>query len=130
MCAVMGDFTVPTNIHKKTWDYPLMPEKASIPEDQLSPKQVELNENNRTKHSSHQQYLLQTMWDKHHYFVYGEVTAGLLSATGHRDDTPVLWDCVQCEGVAEAICGHEHTTQEQVQERRTSHKHHCVQTSS
>ena len=22
MCAVMGDFTVPTNIHKKTWDYP------------------------------------------------------------------------------------------------------------
>ena len=51
-----------------------MPEKASIPEeDQLSPKQVELNKNNRTKHSSHQQYLLQTMWDKHHYFVYGEV---------------------------------------------------------
>ena len=48
MCAVMGDFTVPTTIHKKTWDYPLMPEKASIPEDQLSPKQVELNENNRT----------------------------------------------------------------------------------
>ena len=39
------------------------------------------------------------MWDKHHYFVYGEVTAGLLSATGHRDDTPVLWHCVQCEGV-------------------------------
>ena len=38
MCAVMGDFIVPTNIHKKTWDYPLMPEKASIPEDQLSPK--------------------------------------------------------------------------------------------
>ena len=73
MCGVMGDFTVPTTIHKKTWDYPLMPEKASIPEDQLSPKQVELNENNRTKHSSHQQYLLQTMWDKHHYFVYGEV---------------------------------------------------------
>ena len=58
MCAVMGDFTVPTAIHKKTWDYPLMPEKASIPEDQLSPKQVELNENNRTKHNSHQQYLL------------------------------------------------------------------------
>ena len=54
MCAVMGDFTVPTAIHKKTWDYPLMPEKASIPEeDQLSPKQVELNENNRTSHSSH-----------------------------------------------------------------------------
>ena len=109
-----------------------MPEKASIPEeDQLSPKQVELNEmSNRAKHSSHQQYLLQTMWDKHHYFVYGEVTAGLLSATGHRDDTPVLWHCVQCEGVAEAICGHEHTTQEQVQERRASHRHHCVQTSS
>ena len=44
----MGDFTVPTAIHKKTWDYPnLMPEKASIPEeDQLSPKQVELNKNN------------------------------------------------------------------------------------
>ena len=65
MCGVMGDFTVPTAIHKMTWDYPHMPEKASIPEDQLSPKQVELNENNRTKHSSHQQYLLQTMWDKH-----------------------------------------------------------------
>ena len=47
MCGVMGDFTVPTTIHKKTWDYPLMPEKALIPEDQLSPKQVELNENNR-----------------------------------------------------------------------------------
>ena len=31
MCAAMGDFTVPTAIHKKTWDYPLMPEKASIP---------------------------------------------------------------------------------------------------
>ena len=45
MCAVMGDFTVPIAIHNKmTWDYPLMPEKASIPEDQLSPKQVELNE--------------------------------------------------------------------------------------
>ena len=29
--------------------------------------------------------------------------------------------------MAEAICGHEHTTQEQVQERRTSHRHHCVQ---
>ena len=99
-CTVMGDFTVPTAIHKKTWDYPLMPEKAPIPEDQMSPKQVELNvNNNRTKHSSHHQYLLQTMWDKHHYFVYGEVTARLLSATGHRDDTPVLWDCVQCEGV-------------------------------
>ena len=28
MCGVMGDFTVPTTIHKKkTWDYPLMPEK-------------------------------------------------------------------------------------------------------
>ena len=55
MCAVMGDFTVPTTIHKKTWDYPsLMPEKASIPEeDQLSQKQIELNKNNRTKHSSH-----------------------------------------------------------------------------
>ena len=73
MCAVMGDFTVPTNIHKMIWDYPLMPEKASIPEDQLSQKQVELNKKNRTKHSSHQQCLLQTMWDKHHYFVYGEV---------------------------------------------------------
>ena len=75
MWCVMGAFTVPTAIHnKKTWDYPLMPEKASIPEeDQLSPKQVELNKNNCTKHSSHQQYLLQTMWDKHHYFVYGEV---------------------------------------------------------
>ena len=74
MCSVMGDFTVPTTIHKMAWDYPnLMPEKASIPEDQLSPKQVELNKNNRTKHSSHQQYLLQTMWDKHHYFVYCEV---------------------------------------------------------
>ena len=72
MRAVMGDFTVPTTIHKMTWDYPLMPEKVSIPEDQLSPKQVELNENNRAKHSLHQQYLLQTMWDKHHYFVYGE----------------------------------------------------------
>ena len=63
MHAVMGDFTVPTTIHKMTWDYPsLMPEKASIPEDQLSSKQAELNENNRTTHSSHQQYLLQTMW--------------------------------------------------------------------
>ena len=63
MCGVMGDFTVPTGIHKKkAWDYPLMPEKASIPEeDQLSPKQVEPNKNNRTKHSSHQQYLLQIM---------------------------------------------------------------------
>ena len=91
MCAVMGDFTVPTTIHKKTRDYPLMPEKASIPEeDQLSPKQDELNKNNRTKHSSHQQYLLQTMWDKHHYFVYDEVAVGLLSATGHRDGAPVL----------------------------------------
>ena len=29
--------------------------------------------------------------------------------------------------MAEAICGHEHRTQEQVQERRTSHRHHCVQ---
>ena len=67
----MGDFTVPTAIHKMTWDYPLMPEKASVPEeDQLSQKQIELNENNRAKHNSHQQYLLQTMWDKHHYFVY------------------------------------------------------------
>ena len=58
MCGVMGDFTVPRNIHSnnKTWDYPLMPEKASIPEEEecLSPKQVELNVNNNcTKHSSH-----------------------------------------------------------------------------
>ena len=73
-CDGMGDFTVPTNIHNKTWDYPLMPEKASIPEDQLSPKQVELNKmKNHTKHSSHLQYLLQTMCDKRHYFVYGEL---------------------------------------------------------
>ena len=50
-----------------------MPEKASIPEECLSPKQVELNTNNRTKHNPHQQYLLQTMWDKHQYFVYGEL---------------------------------------------------------
>ena len=52
-----------------------MPEKTSIPEEEecLSPKQVELNVNNCTKHSTHQEYLLQTMWDKHHYFVYGEV---------------------------------------------------------
>ena len=73
MCAVMGDFVIPREIHKKTWDYPLMPEKASIPEKCLSPKQVELNTNNRTKHNPHQQYLLQTMWDKHQYFVYGEL---------------------------------------------------------
>ena len=75
MCAVIGDFTVPRNIHNKTWDYPLMPEKASIPEEEeyLSPKQVELNVNNCTKHSTRQEHLLQTMWDKHHYFVYGEV---------------------------------------------------------
>ena len=50
-----------------------MPEKASIPEGCLSPKQVELNTNNRTKHNPHQQYLLQTMWDKLQYFVYGEL---------------------------------------------------------
>ena len=73
MCAVMGDFVIPREIHKKTWDYPLMPEKASIPEECLSPKQVELNTNNRTKHNPHQQYLLQTMWDKLQYFVYGEI---------------------------------------------------------
>ena len=34
----------------------------------------------------------------------------------------------KCEGVTEAICGHEHRTQEPVQERRASHRHHCVQT--
>ena len=31
MCGVMGDFTVLIAIHKMTWDYPLMPEKAPIP---------------------------------------------------------------------------------------------------
>ena len=60
MCGVMIDFTVPRNIHNnnKTWDYPLMPEKASIPEECLSPKQVELNVNNNncTKHSTRQEY--------------------------------------------------------------------------
>ena len=50
------------------------------------------------------------------YRLWGD-TAGLLSGTGHRDDTPVLWDCVQCEGVVEAICEHEHRTQECVQEK-------------
>ena len=131
MCAVMGDFTVPSAIHKKTWDYPLMPEKASIPEDQLSPKQVELNvNNNRTKHSSHQQYLLQTMWDKHHYFVYGELLDFYLQQGIEMTHLycGIVFNVKEC--VAEAICGHEHTTQEPLQERRASHRHHCVQTSS
>ena len=132
MCGVMGDFTVPRNIHNKTWDYPLMPEKASIPEEEecLSPKQVELNVNNCTKHSTHQEYLLQTMWDKHHYFVYGEVLDFYLQ---------------QGIEIAHLYCGivfnvkewlkpyvdkKEHRTQEPVQGTRTSHRHHCVQTNS
>ena len=50
-----------------------MPEKACIPEAALSQKQRELNVNNRTKHNPRQEYLLQTMWDKQGYVVYGEM---------------------------------------------------------
>ena len=31
MCAVMGDFTVPTGTHKKTWDYPLIAREGIHP---------------------------------------------------------------------------------------------------
>ena len=88
-----------------------MPEKASIPEEEecLSPKQVELNVNNCTKHSTHQEYLLQTMWDKHHYFVYGEVLDFYLQQGIEIAHTCTVWHCVQCQGVAEAICGQERT---------------------
>ena len=43
------------------------------PEAALSQKQRELNANNRTKHNPWQEYLLQTMWDKKGYVVYGEM---------------------------------------------------------
>ena len=70
------------------------------------------------------------MWDKHHYFVYGEVLDFYLQ---------------QGIEIAHLYCGivfnvkewlkpyvdkKEHRTQEPVQERRTSHRHHCVQTNS
>ena len=50
-----------------------MPEKSCVPEAALSQKQKELNANNRTKHNPWQEYLLQTMWDKVGYVVYGEM---------------------------------------------------------
>ena len=50
-----------------------MPEKSCIPEAALSQKQRELNANNRSKHNPRQEYLLQTMWDKKGYVVYGEM---------------------------------------------------------
>ena len=50
-----------------------MPEKACVPEAALSDKQRELNANNRSKHNPRQEYLLQTMWDKKGYVVYGEM---------------------------------------------------------
>ena len=39
----------------------------------MSNKQRELNANNRAKHNPRQEYLLQTMWDKKGYVVYGEM---------------------------------------------------------
>ena len=67
----MGDFHIPREIHKMTHDYPFMPEKCCVPEEALSDKQRELNANNRTTHNPRQEYLLQTMWDKTGYVVYG-----------------------------------------------------------
>ena len=45
-CFVMGDFHIPSEIHKLTHDYPFMPEKSCVPEAALSQKQRELNANN------------------------------------------------------------------------------------
>ena len=72
-CFVMGDFHIPGEIHKLMHDYPFMPENSCVPEAALSDKQRELNANNRTKHNPRQEYLLQTMWDKTGYVVYGEM---------------------------------------------------------
>ena len=69
----MGDFHIPGEIHKLMHDYPFMPEKSCVPEAALSQKQRELNANNQTKHNPQQEYLLQTMWDKQGYIVYGEM---------------------------------------------------------
>ena len=71
----MGDFAIPRKIHYKTWDFPFMPEKASVPEEWLSDLQRELNEKAGVEHNSKQKYLLQTMHDKHDYFVYRELLA-------------------------------------------------------
>ena len=69
----MGNFHVPREIHKLTHDYPFMPEKSCIHEAALSDKQREININNRTKHNPRQEYLLQTIWDKKGYVVYGDM---------------------------------------------------------
>ena len=50
-------------IHKTT--------HSCVPEEALPEKHRELNVNNRTKHNPRQEYLLQTMWDKTGYVVYG-----------------------------------------------------------
>ena len=68
----MGDFHIPGEIHKLTHNYLFMPEKSCVPEAALSKKQREFNANNRTKHNSRQEYLLQTMWVKHHSTLYME----------------------------------------------------------
>ena len=72
-CFVMGDFHIPREIHKLTHNYPFMPEKSCVPVAALSQKQMKLNANNQTKHNPQQEYLLQTMWDKKGYVVYGEM---------------------------------------------------------
>ena len=86
VCCVMGDFAIPGEIHKKKWWTILScQEKASIPEGCLSPKQIEHNTNkqsHKTHNSHHQQYLLQTMWDKHQYFVCGETLDFYLQQRG------------------------------------------------
>lgn len=78
-CAIMGDFRIPREIHKMTWDYPFMPEKAKVLEEWLSETQRWLNEQAGVVHSEKQDYLLQTMMDKINYFVYGEILAFYLA---------------------------------------------------
>lgn len=78
-CAIMGDFHIPREIHRMTWDYPFMPEKARVPEEWLSDTQRWLNEQAGATHNAKQEYLLQTMLDKKDYFVYGEILAFYLS---------------------------------------------------
>lgn len=62
-----------------TADYPLAPEKATVPAEDLSPFSKEMNKKLGVKHNSSQTYLLQTVKNKYHYNVYSKNLALYLS---------------------------------------------------
>ena len=68
-CFVECDLIYTNEAKMKTWKYPLMPEKVSIKEEDLSPYQIDLLKKKNLKNSKHEKLIL-NLNDKEKYVVY------------------------------------------------------------